>query len=703
VGDFPPKGNALHVTVERIYAYTAEEIGGVQVINVDDQEKPKEASVIEDYEDARAVLWFDDYVYVANGEQGIGAIKVEEPADPEVIPSLKTPGTAIGLAAAEYHLFVADGSGGIQAAYMLIPAKSQLVGSLELPGGSVAIDVLPQKEKENEPGHFYVYSAGTDPGLQILNATKTAKFIDIGFYGSPDTVGINLFQLFIFFSSLILWVFLSIQLVFPVESRAERWTASIRVFQYILGQLGAGILIREGKSVSAANQSSSKNESNKLGQGIVMVDPSSAVILAKTPIPYRVPIKLLVRFLSKIDPTLSENDGSPDLRVVSPGVHFTQHRGFPFNPKKTEKVLQIADLRQQIRIRPQVNGFTRDGIEVGTSVYSIFSIGVRPEVMQVTYVDGQTPENLRLIYHDDHEIKDLTDEIDAEDQKEIDRFIQDELEKGNLPPNEQDASDHILPDLSPYDYDRDRVFAALFSQAHDVNDDSHMDWTELPVHVAVEVFRNLLMKEIYDNLYYPSKREGFPLTIFKQNFVRGLKNLGVLSYQVVLHKSRNLKPGDLWDKLKENEELIFYPVKKLQNPKVLRKRGITVIHAGFSELAPVSKVVQERRYDYWSSQWEREAIEIEARYNFEATRIRNLGRSKAQSEMVIHLSKIFKDEDLENEAMALRIFQALESAAADPYTRALLPDDALDVLFQLKRWFFPPGDSAEPDTLRIKG
>ena len=46
-----------------------------------------------------------------------------------------------------------------------------------------------------------------------------------------------------------------------------------------------------------------------------------------------------------------------------------------------------------------------------------------------------------------------------------------------------------------------------------------------------------------------------------------------------------------------------------------------------------------------------------------------------------------------NEAMALRVFQALESAAADPTTRALLPDETIELLLDLRRWFLPPGDS----------
>ena len=104
----------------------------------------------------------------------------------------------------------------------------------------------------------------------------------------------------------------------------------------------------------------------------------------------------------------------------------------------------------------------------------------------------------------------------------------------------------------------------------------------------------------------------------------------------------------------------------------------------------VSEIVQEKRYDFWSAKWEREAIETEARYDFEAARMRNLGRSKAQREMVDHFYEIFKDDDLKTETMVLRVFQALESAAADPSTRALLSDETIDMLRDWNKWLLPP-------------
>jgi hypothetical protein len=699
-GTYSPPGNALDVTVNGIYAFTAQGDGGVQAINVANPESPRGLDNVNEYLPAQAILVVGEFGYVANDKQGLGVINVSRPPDLKPINSLDTPGTALGLAEAENHLFVADGSEGIQVFYILNRSNPLHVGTLDVPGGSIALDVVPQKQAVEKPAHFYVYSAGTDPGLQILNAEKTAQFNELGFYPSPITYGLMLFNLMIFFLSLSLWVFLSTALFFPVESWQDRWTYLGRILQYGSSMLGAGSLIREGKLVSATKSTSLNGSPKGLGQGFVMVDPSSAAILAKNRRFYPVPFGFAARLLLRLPRFFGNSDSWPGLRVLGPGAQFTK-----LDLNFSERVRHTADLRRQIRIRPEVHGFTRDGIEVKTSVSTIFSIGEEPDVLQVTYVEEKSPENLRVILHDDSLINNLTDELDPADREEIHNEFT-AWENRNLSPLGRDIT---IPDPTPkdsfkkdpYDFNEKRVFKALFPETHDVNDNKHMDWTELPVHVAVEVFRDILMQQVYDNLYKPSKPEEFPLTTFKANYVRRLRNMGVLCYQIVLpYSGIDLKPGDQW----KQEDLLFSEIQELlnTNDKILRRRGIKIIHAGFSELKAVSDVIQESRYDYWSAKWEREGLETEARYDLEVSRALNFGRSKAQREMKNYFSNIFKSDPYDNEAMALRVFQALESAAADPTTRALLPDETIELLLDLRRWFLPPGDS-NPDIDQIPG
>jgi hypothetical protein len=54
--------------------------------------------------------------------------------------------------------------------------------------------------------------------------------------------------------------------------------------------------------------------------------------------------------------------------------------------------------------------------------------------------------------------------------------------------------------------------------------------------------------------------------------------------------------------------------------------------------------------------------------------------------MVEELNRIL-DSPLPEEALALRVYQALESAATDPVTRRLLPSDTMRMLRDFNNWF----------------
>ena len=72
--------------------------------------------------------------------------------------------------------------------------------------------------------------------------------------------------------------------------------------------------------------------------------------------------------------------------------------------------------------------------------------------------------------------------------------------------------------------------------------------------------------------------------------------------------------------------------------------------------------------------------------------IRNRARAQAQQDMTIALSQILENTANSQEAMAMRIFQALETAATDPSTRQLLPGETIDMLRSLRHWLLPGGD-----------
>jgi hypothetical protein len=358
------------------------------------------------------------------------------------------------------------------------------------------------------------------------------------------------------------------------------------------------------------------------------------------------------------------------ISVQGPGLIFTNN----------QLIVGTADLRRQVRSRILVHAFTRDGIEVRTNVTTIFTLSEAPKILLVAYDGAPILANLKVInLITDGLIQNVefVDELELDDKVEIHNFI---LAYSGLPgPYILDA-DNPLP---PYAVDENRIFAAVSSGAQDVADEKILDWTELPVYAAVEVFRNILSQELYDNLYLPTEPEAYPLNNMKSFFSKKVRNLGILSYQFVKPSVGNtLVPGQVWNPA----VLTFYPVQNLIGSKVLRNRGIKVISAGFSDLEPTSDKVKERLMERWSASWEQEATIITADHELQAMRIRNLARAEAQGEMVAALALILNAPATSEDALAVQVFQALETAAADPKTRQLLPAETIAMLNNLRNW-----------------
>ncbi|MFC1996916.1 hypothetical protein ACFLXI_04830 [Chloroflexota bacterium] len=251
--------------------------------------------------------------------------------------------------------------------------------------------------------------------------------------------------------------------------------------------------------------------------------------------------------------------------------------------------------------------------------------------------------------------------------------------------------------VGPYLFDRKRVLAAIYSDALDVDraegEDKHMHWTKLPVHVATQIVRDMVSREQYDNLYKPTASSDFQLPLLKGNIRKAVRNKGVLAYRFIDHiEGEALKPGK---KLMANH-LKYYDPRQLKNPKVLRARGIKVIASGFPDLFPVSKGVPAHQLDYWRAPWQRDSSDIRSQYQLKAERVINQSRALAQRDMAYKLARILQSSHSE-EALAMRVFQALEAAASDENVRKFLPRDTVFLLQSFREWFgtdssVPSGD-----------
>lgn len=504
---------------------------------------------------------------------------------------------------------------------------------------------------------------------------------------------------------LLLWI---AQFVLPIQNWTERWKAFKHLCRYTLPfhSYGPAIYVKDGKPLTA------HGELDKPNAGVAFLDLRSAVVLeqqygkSKSDIPD-------VYFDDGSDNTSFSTTLSPNrwqrifsalrfnkkfkkniiVRTAGPGLVFTQ---------QGERIIGWADLRKQSRTRKEVYGCTRDGIEVKANVSTTFTLGEAVEILPVTNVKGDwLVIQFKEIDHaveigtngksSQHKvIKGFSDELENEDKNEINSFYA----RGNFAWSINSPSVPGKQGINtlPYVFQSQRVFEAVYSRARDPKVGRLGEWTDLPADVAAEVFRNMLAHETYDYLYRPDDPKSYPMKEFKNRFRTRVRNQGVLGYQIVRRKDgRPLAKDQIW----AETDLVFSPPQEFTRFEVLRDRGIKIIGAGFSELIPTSEIIRQQFLDNWRAHWQQETEITIAGHELEVMRILNRERAKAQQDMVYSLSQIFQAEQYTNEALAMMLYQALESAATNPATQRLLPGDTIHMLTNLRQWLLPKDQTSE--------
>jgi len=501
---------------------------------------------------------------------------------------------------------------------------------------------------------FLEFLSGQQP-TNLPSVEETLRFL--GFLGLvvAEIIGLSL-----------LVVYLLSDFILPVRNSEERWKVAEQLYRFAIGQRSPVIFVREGKIPEEFA------EKKKLGRGVVLVALDSAILLEKQW------VRRLLGGGGLSDHSHHHSGRDQMARVAGPGLVFM---------RRGERLRGVVDLRKQFRINLDVLGHTSDGIEVNTHVFAIFSLSYPPTVQKVAYCSGQFPENLRVleIDEDSQTITSISDELDEQDKAEIHDYAQGYIGSGEasvpLEPNESGF------DVPPFPIDDERVFSAVASRGRDLNIDRLDTWEDVPARVATEIFRNLISQVKYDWLYQPDDPDNFPLkSEFKPKFARLVRQQSVMSYQFLYRRD-----GDDPQVGQRIETRIYRvsPVQKLHGSKVLRDRGIKVIHAGFSELKPTDPVISQQRLDNWRAHWQREDDLVKADHDLEIIRMRNKARADRQREMIAKLSRLVQSSVYSEEALTLHIFQALEDFATNQYTQQLVPRDTITMLRSLRQWLFP--------------
>jgi len=474
-------------------------------------------------------------------------------------------------------------------------------------------------------------------------------------------VGMNVLAMLCFSVLVLYWI---AGTVHPVQSNSERYLLLGRLVRFIFGKRSPLITVHEGEL---------RGETQLKSGGVALVDLNSAIVIEK---------QRDRRSHGKTHSGEQSTTGGlflPMAHVCGPGLVFLRHG---------EKLRGVVSLRKQFRMLQNTLGQTSDGIEVRTTVFTIFSLGQPANVVQVAYLGDPFPENLRVVQIDakTHKLKTIRDELDKQDKEEIHNFAQSFIYY--VEPNSPLELGDKIRDYPPYLVDEQRIISAVYSRARNVSDDQpDSSWSDLPVMVAAETFRNMISRYTYDSLYLPNDPLIFPLqNEFKPVFLRQVRYTGVMSYQFIQRVNGELLE---LDQRVDHRQFRISSVQDLHGSKILRDLGIKLIHTGFSELVPTDPKVKQQRLEFWRARWQQQADLIRADLDLEVMRLRNRARAEKQREMSDSLSEILQSSNYSEEVLTLRIFQVLEDAASDPNTRQFLPKDTINFLRSLRLWLLP--------------
>lgn len=479
-------------------------------------------------------------------------------------------------------------------------------------------------------------------------------------------------------------IFIIAQFVLPVSRWEERWKARNSFNAFIKGKQALAVFIKEGKIIE------SPGETEDADGGVVLVDLSSAVSLSqqKDTEAWNIVDEGMDEEgyrRSFIEKLWKKKKQTQFVDVKGPGVAFLD---------AGQKISSAIDLRPQSR-RMEVAAYTRNGIQITAQVSVTFSLSGDPETICVGYVGvSGGMEWSWLIFDEDSVSETLTlrevHELDPHDIPILEAYARNVTGSYAAPETSLSALD------TPYKFYKDRVFNAASSKARSIATGKIIPWHESPLETAADLFRNELLAIPYDDLYMSSggnkndtqdtaRQIIHVLTKLKDTFTRKMKLKGIVLFQYCVRRDGvPFQPGDVLP----SQEVLRYPPISLthHNFNSLRSLGVTIKSAGFTNIQPSNKDIKNRIVENWKAKWNKEVSFINAEHELESVRIQNRNRAQIQQEMTYLLSSIFQSSHTD-EALALRVFQALETAAAHHGTdNDMTSREVVDMLDSLHRW-----------------
>lgn len=154
-------GSAKGVAVDGNYAYVADYATGLVVVNITNPAAPVLAGTCDTPGSARDVVIDGNYAYVADYGTGLAVINITNPAAPTLAATCAVTGSAYGLTVAGNYAYLAAGVGGLQVVDITLPTAPALAGALGLPGSAQDVAVFGNR----------AYLAAYDGGLRVIDVT----------------------------------------------------------------------------------------------------------------------------------------------------------------------------------------------------------------------------------------------------------------------------------------------------------------------------------------------------------------------------------------------------------------------------------------------------------------------------------------------------------------------------------------------------
>ena len=443
----------------------------------------------------------------------------------------------------------------------------------------------------------------------------------------------------------------------PTQAEAEksvlRFSERRQIYQnfrqFSRGKSGPLIFVRDGQEISHYG------EREKEGPGVVMVNSNSAIVLGN--------------------------------KVVGPGMKFTEGK----------KIKTLFDLRRQFRTQEKVTAITRDGIEIETDIFVRFSISGMPHTIYVTEINNQ----FKTVEFDEtaQKVTGFSNRFLTEERETNFKKVIQDLKKGEDP--DKRLLDPFNYPEKGYRFNLNRVQTVFDNQPWDPETGKQIDWRELPLAVAIEEFRNTIVRYPFDELFIKQDPQSqqmasaggiFPLSKIRDDFDRRMRESGMVAFYYVQGKKKqpvrigdNILDPTRFEKVKFSKGEKDYFLVKILSQQPLARSAITVSGAWFGEVIPTDEEVQIQTIQNLIARWKSEAFKTEVSFEEQASLIRSRAKAQVQQDTVYALAEFLNSKDQMKTAIILRIFQALEAATAGTSNPEMV--SMVNMLSTLRKWF----------------